>query len=313
MDPGNQALDQGNDSRLVRLLFALTAALTTALLASGCRLPGQRGPVPETLATSRQLTQQGVAAQERGHSSEALGKLAEAVEICPIDPDARRHYAEALWDAGSQSEATAQMAEAARLTPEDVLVQVRLAEMHLAMGQLVAAADAADAALDRNPKLAAAWTIRGRVMQRMKRPRRALADFHRALSFAPEDRDVLLAVAELYRSMNQPHRALAALNSLAETYPPGEEPQHVLHLQGMAYVAAGRFDDAAESYRTAMARRAPDAELLCHLAQAEALAGRTREAAATARQALSLDPEHRPSHDLLDRLRVAHDSAPPRR
>ena len=270
--------------------------------------------MPETLATSRQLTQHGVAALEHGHSSEAVRKLAEAVEICPIDPDARRHYAEALWHAGSQSEATAQMAEAARLTPEDVLVHVRLAEMRLAMGQLVAAADAADAALDRNPKLAAAWTIRGRVMQRMKRPRRALADFHRALSFAPEDRDVLLAVAELYRSMNQPHRALAALNSLAETYPPDEEPQHLLHLQGMAYFAAGRFDDAVESYRLAMARRrAPSAELLCHLAQAEALAGHTREAAATAREALALDPEHRPSRDLLDRLRVAHDAGPRRR
>jgi Flp pilus assembly protein TadD len=147
-------------------------------------------------------------------------------------------------------------------------------------------------------------------MQRMKRPRRALADYHRALSFAPEDRDVLMAVAELYRSMNQPHRALATLNSLAETYPPGEEPPRLLHLQGMAYVAVGRFEDAVEAYRLAAVRSEGDVDLLCHLAQAEALAGRPEQAAAAARQALALDPRHEPSRQLLDRLQVARQPGP---
>jgi tetratricopeptide (TPR) repeat protein len=122
-----------------------------------------------------------------------------------------------------------------------------------------------------------------------------------------------MAVAELYRSMNQPDRALATLNTLAETYPPGEEPSRVLHLQGMAYVASGRFEDAVDSYRQAAARRPPSAELLCHLAQAEALAGRPQQAAEVASQALAIDPRHGPTLALLDRLHVASAPTSPRR
>ena len=63
----------------------------------GCRLPGRDGPVSQSLATSRQLSHRGVNALEHGDAQGAASFLGEAVKSCPADPQARAHYAEALW------------------------------------------------------------------------------------------------------------------------------------------------------------------------------------------------------------------------
>ena len=111
--------------------------------------------------------------------------------------------------------------------------------------------------------------------------------------------------AELYRQLNEPQRALQTLQSLAETYSPGEEPGQVLYLMGQAYVALGRYDDAVESLSAAVTRETPTAEMYCRLGEADLLAGHPDEAAAAARQALMLQPQHQPSRALLDRIELA--------
>jgi tetratricopeptide (TPR) repeat protein len=291
-----------------------TVTTLLAVLLAGCRVPGREGPVSRSLATCRQWSQQGVAALERQHVQEAKTLLAKAVAACPIDPEARRHYAEALWRGGARPEAIAQLEEACRLASEDTMMRVRLAEMYLLVGQLEPAGQSAQQALDLDPKLPAAWAIRGRVMLAGGQPQDALADFHRALGYAPQDRQILLEVAELYRRLSWPQRALATLHSLADTYSPGEEPQEVLYLTGLAYTALGRYEDAVERLSAAAVRGAPTAEILGRLAEAELLAGRPAEAEAAARRALALQPQHAPSLQLLDRLRVGRQpQAPPLR
>lgn len=293
---------------------SLIISLLLAVLPSGCQLPGLEGPVSRSQATCRQLSQQGIAALERGQLQQAEAVLAKAVDACPIDPEARRHYAEALWRSRAQQQAIAQLEEACRLASEDAPMRGRLAEMQLLVGQLQRARESAQQALDLNPKLPAAWAIRGRVMQAGGQPQEALADFHRALGYAPQDRQILLEVAELYRQLNRPQRALAALQSLADTYSQGEEPQRVLRLMGLSYTALGRYEDAVESLSTAAAREDPTPEILCRLAEAELLAGRPAEAEVAARRALAIQPQHQPSRRLLDHLQLARQpQTPPRR
>ncbi len=111
-------------------------------------------------------------------------------------------------------------------------------------------------------------------------------------------------MAELHRQLNQSQRALVALQSLADTYPLGEEPQHVSYLTGLAYAASGRHDDAVSSYRRA-ARHDPTPEILFRLAEAELEVGRPLLAHEAATQALALDPRHEPSLVLLERLAAA--------
>ena len=99
-------------------------------------------------------------------------------------------------------------------------------------------------------------------------------------------------MAEIYRQLNEPERALVSLHSLVDSYPPGEEPQQLLYLEGLALVALGRYDDAVARYTLAGERGGPTAEILYRLAEAELLAGRGVHAHIAARQALVLDPNH---------------------
>ena len=293
-------------ARRLSLFCAFPLGLALAALSSGCRLPGGKGPVSRSLAASRQLCQQGVAAIERGQWEQAEQLLSEALDACSEDPDARRHYAEVLWHRGDREAAVAELLEASRVAGEDAILHVRVAQMRLAMGHMDLARQAVQRALDLDPKLSAAWAMRGRVRRAAGQPRLALADYHRALGLDPNDRSIPLEIAQLYRQLDQPQRALAALQSLADTYSPGEEPQDVLYLEGLAYAALGRHDDAVESFSAALVRGQPSPEILYQLAKAELDAGRPTHAAAAAGQALALDPQHQPSRQLLDHTRLAH-------
>jgi tetratricopeptide (TPR) repeat protein len=276
-----------------------------ALPFAGCRLPGREGPVPQSLADCRRLSQQGVAALERGRQEDAEALLAKAVAACPADAEARRHYAESLWRRGARPEAIAQLEESGRLAGDDALLWTRLAEMYLATGQLELASKNAERAIDLDPRLPGAWAIRGGVMQAVGQPGEALTCYLRALGYAPKDRSILLEVAELYRQENRPERSLQTLQCLAETYSPGEEPGHVHDLLGQTYVALGRYDDAVESLSLAVTREKPTAEMFCHLGEAQLLAGYPTEAAVAAQRALTLQPRHPPSLALLERIQLA--------
>lgn len=283
--------------RLINLVAILLACL------AGCRLTGE-GPVSRSLITCRQLSQRGVSALERQDVDTAESLLSQAVTACPVDAEARRHYAEALWQKGDQQKAIGQVDEALRLANDDGALHVRAAQMRLAVGDVEGARREAALAIELDPKSGAAWKLRGDVLRRSGQPRQALADYHRALSYLPENRDVLLALAETYRTLGEPQRALANLQSLADTYPSGEEPQQVFFLQGLALAALGRPGDAAESFVAARQRGQPTPELLYHLAAAEAQAGRENEARQNLQQALAIDPAHGPSRELLGRLEV---------
>jgi tetratricopeptide (TPR) repeat protein len=284
-------------------IFALGVLLAASL--PGCRLPGKDGPIPRSLAISRQLSQRGIDAIEREDWTEAERLLAQAVRAYPSDVDARRHYADALWARGLRQKAIAQLEEANRLTGDDAELYALIAEMRLAMDQPDLAWQNAQRAIDLDPKLAVAWTVRARIARERGQTEQALADYHRALGLAPDDRQVKLAVAELHRQLNQPQRALSVLHSLADSYSPGEEPPEVFYLQGLAYTALGRYDDAVDCYAAASSRGDTTAETLYRLAETQWLAGRTAEAATAAQDALSLDPRHEPSQELLNRIGLA--------
>jgi tetratricopeptide (TPR) repeat protein len=150
-----------------------------------------------------------------------------------------------------------------------------------------------------------AWALRGRILQQAGDTKQALADFHRSLSYQPDQRDVLLEIAELYRQMGQPQRALANLQSLLDSYSAGDEPQNILYLEGLSYAALKRWEDAAVSFAAARDHGVPTPEILFRLGEAEFLAGHRVEAQQAAQQALALQPNHVPSRALLDRIDVA--------
>jgi tetratricopeptide (TPR) repeat protein len=284
--------------------------LALAALA-GCRAFSREGSGPRSVAASRQLSRQGTTAMERGDWPGAESLLHKAVEACPLDVEARRSYSETLWHRGATGAAIVQLEEARRVAPEDVSLAVRAGELYLSLDRLDKAREASDQALDVDPKYAAAWALRGQVMERSGQLRPALAAYQRALGYEPGNTEWLLRLAESYRRLGTPSRALAALQTLIDTYPSGEEPQQVLYLQGLALSALGRYSAAAESFATATQRGGPTAELLCRLAEAQLMAGRAAEAQSSVQQALALEPAHQGSLLLAQRMQIARSGPPP--
>jgi tetratricopeptide (TPR) repeat protein len=270
------------------------------------------------LTASRKLSSEGNELLEQKNPELAERKLADAVKTCPTDCDARGYYAEVLWLRNAQADAVAQLEEACRLKPDSEL-RVRLAEMYLEMGRVEEAGRQIDQTLSQNPKLAAAWRVRGRVLrstgdrllaagnreQARESYLQALADLHKAAGFDPKDRQVIGETAAVYRSLGQPQRALECMHSLLDTYSPGEEPQQVLYWMGMDYLARQRYDDAVTSLTTALSRDRPTPELLYGLAEAQYRSGRLEEAAGALQEALAINPRHAPSRQLLAEIQLA--------
>lgn len=280
----------------------LIACAALAAAGLGCRSLSRDGPASRNAASCRQLSQQGINAMEHGDWRRAETLLVRALQTSPADVEARRNYAETLWHRGAQTQAVAQVEEARRVAPEDTGLAVRAGEMYLALGQMEKARGAAEQALSLDSKFAAAWALRGTILERTGNYQQALADYQRSLGYAPGNTDVLLRLAETYRQMNMPSRALSALQSILDTYPPGEEPANLLYLQGLALIALERYNDATSSLMLANQRGPHSAELLCRLAEAHYLAGRPSEARAVLQQALALEPAHPASLALVARL-----------
>jgi tetratricopeptide (TPR) repeat protein len=259
-------------------------------------------PGSEEVATCRQLSQQGKSAVDRNDWSNAEVLFGQAIKVNPNDAAARQCYAEALWKRGARAEALAQAEEALRLGGDDPAIIVQLGEMNLALGHLDEAGRLADTALDAHSTEASAWSLRARVMARQHRFDESLADYHRALEHSPGDRQLLLELAELYRTLGQPQRALATLSALGETYPQREEPARVLYLQGLALLALGRPADAADACVNAIEREGPNADVLAALANAQFRLGDTETAEQSVRQALAIHPGHTASRALADQI-----------
>ncbi|MEX2317010.1 MAG: tetratricopeptide repeat protein [Pirellulales bacterium] len=270
--------------------------------ATGCASLGRRGPPPAEVAAAREMSMQGMAAVEGGQWDRAESLLRKSLETSPSDADSRRYLAEALWRRGATDQALTQIVAAAQLDGGDASLAVRAGEMLLAAGSAELALAQANQAIQLDSRLAAAWALRGRTYWHLHQPDRALADLHHALECQPNNRDVLLDVAGIYRQLGQPTRCLTTLHHLLDTYSPGEEPQQVLLMEGLALNDLGRGRQAADSLWAACRRGPPSAEILCLLAQVQTSIGEYDTAAASAQQALALDATHAASRALLAEL-----------
>ncbi|MGD9645855.1 MAG: tetratricopeptide repeat protein [Pirellulales bacterium] len=273
-------------------------------LTAGCQLTGRDGTVSRNVMKCRELSQVGISALDRGDTPEAERLLAEAVDTCGSDAEARRYYAEALWQRGARDAALEQLGTAVRLSTDDAPLFVRLAEMQLELGRFEPARENADRAVDLDPHSTRAWVVRARIKEQTGRLRDALADYHRALSFEPNDAETLLRVAELHRRLNEPRRALATLQSLRETYPPGEEPPQVMLLMGMTAAALGRYEEAASDFDVARQRGDNSPDTLYLMADAQHRAGHSAQAQQLLDTLGAVAPQHPGYVRLANELRL---------
>jgi tetratricopeptide (TPR) repeat protein len=235
---------------------------------------------------------EGLEAQQAGNDAKAAECFAEAIQIYPADERCRRHYAEVLWRQGDGPAAVEQMAEAVRLSGGDPLLEVRLGEMYLAAGDFAGALRQSDAAIARAGSLAPAWALRAEVFHRSGELPEALACYHRALRYEPQNPPVQIAVARLQRELGRPERSLAVLDAAVDQFSPRTPPAELLVHHGLALKELGRFDEAVESLAAAAEQNQRDPAVLYLLAETRMLAGDPSGAKLALRQVFQIDPHH---------------------
>lgn len=290
------------------------AWLLLPLTLVGCRAwPWKPGPVSPSVATCRDLSREGLSAIEQGQWQQAERCMSGAVAACPIDVEARRHYAETLLKRGASAEALVQLDEAMRLSRHDASLAVRSGEIYLNMRQMDAATQRAERALQIDSTSADAWALRGRIMAARGDQRQALSDLQRALGYHPDDRALLFEIAQTYRKLDRPDRALVCLQTLGETYSAGEEPRELLIEQAQMLTAVARHGDAAAVYEEALRRGAPTPDLQFNLAHSYLSAGQTLRATQAAQAGLTLAPNDPRGRELMSRLTARPIEGPLRR
>jgi len=281
-----------------RLLLALALSLG-AIASNGCCLWRMQNPVSKSIVESRQLAKQGFNALEHRNLDEAERYCSQAVRACPNDPQARRYYADVLWEQNRPKDALAQIDAALHNAPNDTETRLRSAEMRVITRDYEGALADVRKVIDVDPKSAAAWAMKGRILRESGDLQGALADTQRSLTYEPKRRDVLRQSADIYAALNQPSKALCSLQALADTYAPGEEPQDLFVAQGFAYASLDRKIDAAKSFRAACERGPANSELLLVRAESETAAGQDIEAYRTAQQAAALAPDDARCREML--------------
>ncbi len=290
----------GQPARLGALGLALLLSLTMGCAAWRCRNARDAHVIE-----SRQLCQQGLAAWHKGKADEAETRFAAAIAACPTDQHARQRYAEALWQRGEGPQAIEQMREAVKLSGDDARLLVELGEMHASRGELDQALQQAELALRADTRLAGAWSLRGDILSQQGNMQPALESYHRALVYQPGDTRLRLALADIYRRQARPRRALSVLQTLADQYEHGHEPQQLLYLQGLALKDLKRYDDAAEALSLASRQGPPSADMMYELAETQLLAGRLAAAHWSAGETQRLGHDERRTNALASRIEAA--------
>ena len=106
-----------------------------------------------------------------------------------------------------------------------------------------------------------------------------------------------MRVAEIYRRMDRPRRALSTLDEIARRFPAAQLPLPVLHEQQLALKSLGRLQ-SAEQKLAQLARREPTPDRLCELSDLRRKLGRPQQAREAAARALAIDPQHHAAKSL---------------
>ncbi|MDR0609707.1 MAG: tetratricopeptide repeat protein [Planctomycetaceae bacterium] len=245
---------------LIRLLWVFLLLI----ILNGCHWGGALKPITPSQILSGERSRLGIAAMERGDLAEAEKRLEEAVKLNKKDIAYRRYYADALWQRGKYEEALQQLNEAIkRGGTDDASLHISLAEKHLILNRPSTAYQHANTTIRLAPQEYKGWALRGKAgwllaagqqlteLQRDESPEKiqqymiqARNDYYRALSFSPNNRDLLPELAAVQMICRQPEHALATWQNLQDLFPKGAEPADLLRGKAEALIALQRFDEA---------------------------------------------------------------------
>jgi Flp pilus assembly protein TadD len=230
------------NARLVRgtlCLFVVCAEINFL----GCRTIRRTMPDGH-LVRGRQMSLRGADLLRRSRYDDAQALFCEAIRSCPTDERAHWGYATTLWENGRRPEAIEHMREAVRLSGNNPEYVVRLGEMYLAEGHLQSAAEQASEVLKSHRDRADAWALLGDSQMRNNEWDKSLESYHRALLLRPDYPEVQLNVAQTYRQLGRPNRALATLDRMIDMHPTSPKSGEIQVARASTLIDLDRNEEA---------------------------------------------------------------------
>lgn len=285
----------------------LAQCVCLLLLICGCNSLRTRRQTRE-LSYARQNSLRGAEKLQQNKLQEAEFLFTEALRRSSVDERAQAGMAEVLWQRGEYAQAIKHMAQAAAISGGNPDTLVRLGEMNLQQGLLDQALSQADLALENQRRHAGAWALRGKVLHQQQHLEEAMSCYHRALSDQPNLSDVQIALAELYRELGRPQRALATLDAMTDGQSGEQVSPQAWMLKGLALADLGEGSAAKSCLKNAAVCCRDDAtELLLSVAQTQIETGDFSEARLCLGRVFRHDP-HNPQalqlHAVLEQRAV---------
>ena len=274
---------------MTRILLLLLL-LPFLCFSSGCRTL-RKNRQTKNLGAARQLSLRGAALLQQEHYEEATPVFAEALRLSPADERAQWGMAEVLWREGQREEAIQHQMQAIKLSGQNPDLLVRLGEMHLEQGNIAEAMQQVEAALHKNRQHESAWALKGRICRTEGRNQEALNYYHLAMIYNPNNFDARIAVADIYRDIGKPQRALATIEWLADSHIESL-PARAWMLKGQALADLDQPLDANQCMKEAMLCANDDNELLLELAELQFNKGNLADARICLGRALQNNPNN---------------------
>ena len=244
-----------------------------------------------------------------------------AARLAPRDPAWPHALGVLLQDAGRPDEAAAAYRRAVALSPGDVAALVHLGEIARLEGRTAEAEEVLGRALDAAPASPAAAALLGQTALDRRDWAAAVRRLESALAAVPGANRLHYLLAQAYRGMGDTAKAGEHLAQAGQVGVRAADPllaelealrtgERVSLARAKTAFQNGRYAEAAELYRRALAARPESVEARVNLAAALVQLGDRAGAEAALREALRRDPGNATAHfDLGTLLALAGPSA----
>lgn len=234
---------------------------------TGCRVWNRTHVTSAATLASRQSVQRAAESLDQQHVEDAESHLSEALNSNPANIEARTMLAEILWDQGRKAEATVEMERAVK-SPEVTPRQItRLAQMHFSQGNFQQAQNYVSLSFRQDPSLSSTWVLQGEIYEVQAQNEDALAAYHQAAYYTPEDPGIQLKIANIYLKLGKPQRALETAQNARLKGSMEDAPSEMLLCESKALAELNRTTDAVRLLTIARQKDPENVEIQSALAQ----------------------------------------------
>jgi tetratricopeptide (TPR) repeat protein len=166
------------------------------------------------IAQAQYLLASAYLAQQK--NDQALAVYRQMTELFPKDPQPPFRIGRMLLQRGQQPDARKAFEKSIEISPDYMPATEALVDLDIAAKQYGLAMDRLQEFIDKNPKLAQLWGLRGKIYLAQRDFTHAEADLLKAIDLDPKLDAAYLLLAQLYVASNKQDQAIEKLNALVE-------------------------------------------------------------------------------------------------